>query len=235
MAKAKKEVATKQTPIQSHMSGDAVKSRVRSATAKAKSNSKKSGGVNASAARESELRASFSAISNAESVLGVATQSAQDVRLAAYTICQQSYGANWFKNKTLANNPRKMFVEEHLKAQGIKGVTVSINEKRNELKIDTEDEKTVKLFGDARTYWNRFVALCERVAGAGGVEKFKKAQSDTKRGNARSQRTLQEQVADFGQRLYNAFYKEGKTEDAKTIKAICAKYKHICTVPAGAK
>lgn len=235
MAKSKKVVATKQTPIQEHLSGNAVKSRVRSATAKAASTASKSSGKNPSASRESDLRASFRALSNAEQVLGAANQSALDVRLSAYTICQQSYGSNWYKDKALANRPRKMFVEEHLASQGFKSVSVSINDKRNELKIDSEDEATVKAFGDARTYWNRFVALCEKVAGAGGVEKFKQARSDTRKGASTNKRTLQEIVADFGQRLYNAFYKEGKADDAKAIKTICAKYKHTCTVPAGAK
>lgn len=172
---------------------------------------------------------------NAHNVVDTASDAVSACRKDFFTECVQALGKHFYtkEKKHLALQAKKAFYLAHYDSKGMK-VSIEINTSRNELKLESLDGKGDKVKAEnanAGTRWSKFVDWCKDEDA--GLHKDKDPNNrQSKSGN---KRTLADIVKDNGQRLYNAFYKAGKLEDCQAIKAICARYKHTCTVPAGSK
>jgi hypothetical protein len=172
---------------------------------------------------------------NAHNASDTANDAVSACRKSYFSECIQALGKGFYtkEKKHLALQAKKAFYMAHYESKGMK-VLVEINASRGELKLESADGQDAKVKAEnanAGTRWNKFVDWC-KDEDAGKHKEKDPNNRQTKSGN---KRTLADIVKDNGQRLYNAFYKAGKLEDCQAIKAICARYKHTCTVPSGAK
>jgi len=133
MAKsAKKEVAVKESPIQSHLKGEATNKRVAGATRKAKQIG------DAINARLKQLQSSALALVNAFNAEDTAGDAVSAARKVFYAECQQSYGKKFFDaDKSITNQIRVIFYKAHFESKGL-AVNVSINPSRGEIKSDKD-------------------------------------------------------------------------------------------------
>ena len=235
MAKAKVVVNPKSSfnqPIQSHMTGDASKKRVASATRTAR----KTG--DAVAARIKQLQASALALVNAHNADDIANDAVSVARKGFYSECQQSYGNKFFSaDKSILNQPRVLFYKAHFESKGL-GVSVTINASRGEIKSDAVDasqtDEVKREADNAKSRFNKFIAWCgDEFEGKHATKDPNNRQSKTKH-----KRALAEIVQKEGARVYNACYKEGMAQACVDLQAWATKYfkgKVKFAVPAGAK
>lgn len=233
MAKsAKKEVAVKESPIQSHLKGEATKKRVANATRKAKQTG------NAVVARMKQLQSSALALVNAHNAEDTATDTVSVARKSFYSECQQSFGNKFFSaDKGITNQVRVIFYKAHFESKGL-AVNVAVNASRGEVKSDAVDaSQTDAVKGEAdnaKSRFNKFIAWCsDEFEG-----KHKAKDPNNRQSSSKNKRTTVEIVEKEGARIYNACYK-AKMLDACTSFQEWAK-KHFpkakkFAVPAGAK
>ncbi len=233
MAKsAKKEVAVKESPIQSHLKGEATNKRVAGATRKAKQIG------DAINARLKQLQSSALALVNAFNAEDTAGDAVSAARKVFYAECQQSYGKKFFDaDKSITNQIRVIFYKAHFESKGL-AVNVSINPSRGEIKSDAVDasqtEQVKKAADGAKGRFKKFTDWC-RLEFAG---KFKEKDPNNRQSSSKNKKSVQEIVQDHGQRCYNACYKNDLKQASVELQAWATKWfksKIKYAVPAGQK
>lgn len=233
MAKsAKKEVAVKESPIQSHLKGEATKKRVADATRK----SKQTG--NAVVARMKQLQSSALALVNAYNAEESAGDAVSAARKSFYSECQQSFGNKFFSaDKSITNQVRVIFYKAHFESKGL-AVNVSVNASRGEVKsdaVDASQTEAVKSAADgAKGRFRKFIIWCgEEFEG-----KYKDKDPNNRQSSSKNKKSVQEIVQDHGQRCYNACYKNNLKQASVELQAWATKWfkaKIKYAIPAGAK
>lgn len=234
MAKsAKKEVAVKESPIQSHLKGEATNKRVASATRKAKQTG------DAIKARLKQLQSSALALVNAHNAQDGATDAVSAARKSFYDECQQSFGKKFFDaDKSITNQARVIFYKAHFESKGL-GVSVAVNASRGEVKTDavdaTQTDDVKREADNAKSRFNKFIAWCsDEFEG-----KHKAKDPNNRQSNSKAKRTTAEIVQKEGARIYNACYKAKMLEACTALQAWATKHfpkdRIKYAVPAGQK